>query len=145
VARSKTELAMMILALIGILLSLYATTLHYGGSSKLCDINSTFSCDTVNKSQYSELLGIPVAILGLIAYAIVLKAIFFRKRIQKALAFTDKDLNWYVLLFVAFMFLFQLWLTFAEIFLIKAYCIVCLGSQLVTLLLLILAWKMYRN
>lgn len=144
-ARPKAEVAMMILAVIGMLLSLYAITLHYGGDSKLCDINATFSCDTVNKSQYAVFLGIPVAVLGAIAYVIAAKALFFRRRIERFLDFTQKDLNWYLLILIGVMFLFQLYLTFAEVFLIRAYCIVCLGSQAVTLALLILAWRMYKN
>lgn len=138
-ARSKRETAMLIIAFIGVLLSIYAIPLHYAKSGSICDISDTINCDVVNKSQWSTLLGIPVAILGLTSYLVVFFAVLFRTRIQRWLAFTTRDFSQYYLLLVAVMFLFQLYLTVAEIFFIKAYCLVCLASQIATFLLLVLA------
>lgn len=48
------------------------------GDSSICSVNSTFDCDKVNTSSYSELFGIPVALYGLgfyfaVAYAAVMR------------------------------------------------------------------------
>jgi uncharacterized membrane protein len=55
-----------ILIAIGIVASVYLSIQHYKPlGDEPCDINDTFNCSIVNKSIYSEILGIPVATLGL--------------------------------------------------------------------------------
>src|SRR3989344_5283247 len=115
--------AFLITAFIGMLLSVYAIPLHFANDgSSLCDIGETLSCDKVNKSQWSTFVGVPVAFLGLIAYAVV-----------------------FLLVITVIMFAFQAYLTITEIFFIHAYCIVCLGSQACTIALVWLAWKEYNK
>ena len=58
-----------ILAVLGLLVSLYATNHHIevkmtGSSDAACNINETFSCDDIAKSEYSELFGTPIAVFG---------------------------------------------------------------------------------
>ncbi|MCB9796202.1 MAG: thioredoxin domain-containing protein [Alphaproteobacteria bacterium] len=48
--------------------SVYLTMSHYAaqsGAESVCNINETFNCDAVNTSAYSELFGVPIAVLGL--------------------------------------------------------------------------------
>lgn len=142
---SKHEQAMLGVALVGILLALYAIPLHYSSGGSICDINDTLNCDVVNKSQWSTLFGIPVAVLGFLSYLAVFFAVLFRKRIQRMLEFTENDFAQYLLFLTAVMFLFQLYLTFAEVFFIGAYCIVCLVSQVAVFLLFLLAFLYYRR
>ncbi len=52
-------------ALFGVLLSIYLTWNHYQTSS-FCDFSATISCAAVNSSIYSEMWGVPVALLGMI-------------------------------------------------------------------------------
>ena len=59
-----------LLAVIGIILSLYATFHHIdvknsGVTDAACNINQTFNCDDVANSKYSEILGFPMGILGI--------------------------------------------------------------------------------
>jgi len=49
---------------IGFLVSLYLGQQHFSTEPALCDAGDLFSCSTVNKSEYSELFGIPIAFLG---------------------------------------------------------------------------------
>ena len=54
-----------ILAVGGIVVSSVSLQHHYGTSkTKFCDIGNTFNCDIVNRSEYSSVLGIPVALIG---------------------------------------------------------------------------------
>jgi uncharacterized membrane protein len=133
--RNKRELLFLIISFVGVLLSLYAIPLHYADTSSLCDINDVLSCTNVNQSPWSTFVGIPVAILGLIAYIAVFFAMLFRKRIQRTLSFTSRDFSQYLLLVTGIMFGFQLYLTYTEAFLIGAYCVVCLLSQVCVFLL----------
>jgi uncharacterized membrane protein len=142
--RTRSEYAILAVALIGILLSVYAITLHYSpSSSSFCNISANVNCDKVNKSPWAVIFAIPVAILGLLAYLAVFLITLKRRAIKRWLAFSDKDYAEYFVLLAMVMFLFQLYLTFAEAFFIHAYCIVCLASQVCTIALAYLGWREY--
>lgn len=60
----------LILAVIGIGLSIYSTMHHLevkatGKTDAACNINDTFSCDEVALSKYSEIAGVPLGVFGL--------------------------------------------------------------------------------
>lgn len=52
-------------AAIGAAVAVYLTVVHYTHTSPIC---TTGGCEKVQRSSYAELAGIPVAVLGLIAY-----------------------------------------------------------------------------
>jgi uncharacterized membrane protein len=54
------------LALAGAGIAGYLTYVHYAHAQPLC---TTGGCEKVQASKYAELLGVPVAVLGLAAYA----------------------------------------------------------------------------
>jgi uncharacterized membrane protein len=138
-------MAIFVVAIIGMMLSAYAVTLHYSeGESKLCDINSTFNCNSVNKSPWAVFLGVPVAIWGFVAYAVVFLTLLKRRLLEHRLSFTAKDFWQYFLYIALFMLAFQAYLTLTEVVFIKALCIVCLASQACTIIIAWFAWKHYR-
>lgn len=61
-----------------VIVHLYLTKHHYdlkfglSGDKSLCNINATFNCDAVSASQYSQLFGIPMALLGALTNAYLL-------------------------------------------------------------------------
>ena len=57
---------LLIMAGLGILISLYLVHEHYTSTSSICDISMTFSCSRVNKSRFSVLFGVPVAFWGIL-------------------------------------------------------------------------------
>lgn len=134
--RSKAEKTIIWTAIFGVLVAAYALTLHYSGGESICNINERFDCDVVNKSKWAELFGMPVALLGMLTYALVAILALKRKSVQQLLDFTAKDFWQYVFILVVVMFAFQAYLTYVEIFFLKTYCIVCLISQVTVLLLL---------
>ena len=56
-------------ALVGAAIAAYLTYVHYSHTAPIC-VNS--GCETVQKSKYAELAGVPVALLGLIAYVAII-------------------------------------------------------------------------
>lgn len=45
---------------------------HYAKSkTAYCDFGATFNCDIVNRSQYSSILRVPVALIGMLGYAVL--------------------------------------------------------------------------
>jgi len=68
--KSQWILVSLVIALIGIGLSIYSTLHHLevkasGKTDAACNINDSFSCDEVALSQYSEISGVPLGIFGL--------------------------------------------------------------------------------
>jgi len=140
------EKTILVLALLGIFLSAYAVSLHYSPTkSRFCEINDVFSCDKVNKSPWSELFGIPVAVLGVLSYTAIFLFVLKRRTIERILFFSTKDFLQYLLFFFCVMLGFQIYLTLTEIFFIHAYCLVCIGSQTITLLLAIFGLRSYKQ
>jgi uncharacterized membrane protein len=57
-----------VLAAIGAAIAGYLTYVHYADVAPIC---TTGGCETVQKSSYAELGGVPVALLGLLAYVVL--------------------------------------------------------------------------
>jgi uncharacterized membrane protein len=57
--------AVAVLALAGAAVAGYLTWVRYSGATIAC---TTGGCETVQSSSYSELVGVPVALLGLLGY-----------------------------------------------------------------------------
>lgn len=115
----------------------YLLYVHYAPSaSSICNISDTLNCDIVNKSIYSKLFGIPVSLLGLLAYGGLF--IFSVRGLSKN---QDKWVPW-AFLFASFCLAFALYLTGIEAFVLKAYCVFCLAQQVLILLEWILLFKL---
>jgi uncharacterized membrane protein len=71
--RLRTAIA--VASLVGVAIAAYLTYVHYAHTSPIC---TTGGCETVQKSKYAELGGVPVALLGLIAYVVLFATAFLR-------------------------------------------------------------------
>ena len=65
----RLRIAIATAALVGAAISIYLTVVHYAHVSPIC---TSGGCEKVQQSSYAELAGIPVAVLGLVAYLAVL-------------------------------------------------------------------------
>jgi uncharacterized membrane protein len=121
------------LAILGLLVSVYMTIYKVTNNEAMC-IGSG-ACSAVNASRYSEVNGIPVALIGVGGYAAILALLFLEPRN----AFLQE--NGIMALFAVTLvgFLFTLYLIYAEIFFIKALCPFCLASQIVMTIIFILS------
>jgi uncharacterized membrane protein len=61
------------LAAAGLLISAYLTWAHFAGIEPVC-VAGSHGCQTVQASRYATVLSVPVAVLGLAAYAGLLLA-----------------------------------------------------------------------
>src|SRR5690554_5314703 len=52
------------LGLIGLATSVYLVKDHFEAQKSICDLGNHFSCSVVNRSSYSELFNVPVAVFG---------------------------------------------------------------------------------
>lgn len=116
-----------ILAMCGIAVSSVSLQHHFATSKTLfCDIGENFNCDIVNRSEYSTILGIPVALIGMLGYAALAGlATLYRERPE-----TPAMLLGGAVAGLAF----ALYLTYVEARVLGVYCILCLSSlSLITL------------
>jgi uncharacterized membrane protein len=127
-----------ILAVCGIAVSSVSLQHHYATSkTAYCDIGETFNCDIVNRSEYSSIFGIPVALIGMLGYAaLVGLATVYRERQQTpAMLFSAA---------VAGLAL-ALYLTYIEARVLGVWCILCLSSLALiaatTILAGVIWWK----
>jgi uncharacterized membrane protein len=105
------------LAVLGLAISAYLTWVHYAGIEPVC--SSISDCERVQSSDYAELAGIPVAVLGVVGYAALLVSLRGPVELTVLLA--------YIAL------VFSAYLTWAELFRIDAICQWCVASALVSL------------
>ncbi len=132
-------LAIAILALAGMIVSSISLQRHYAKSaSKFCDFSEKFSCDVVNRSEYSSLVGIPVAGIGVAGYgALLALATFYRSRVQTPIR---------LLLAALAGLAFALYLTYVEAYVLDTWCILCLSSlAMITLITLLAAVLQLRT
>jgi uncharacterized membrane protein len=108
-------------ALAGLAVSSVSLVHHYGREhTSYCDLGASFNCDLVNRSIYSSVLGIPVALIGVLGYL----AMFGLATVYRTKAETP------VMLLAASVagLGFALYLTYIEKFVLATWCILCLSS-----------------
>ncbi len=121
-----------VLSLVGLVLSAVSLQRHYAKSeTDFCDFTQKFNCDIVNRSEYSEIVGIPVAGIGVAGYA----ALFLLSTFWKSRSETPTRL---LVASIAGM-VFALYLTYVEAQKLKTWCILCLGSQGAIFLIMVLS------
>ena len=117
---------MLVLGVIGLGIAIYLTYVHYSGIKVLCTAGN--SCTKVQTSQWAELDGVPVALLGLIGYVGVVASLLAPDGEEARLATVGLTLIG---------FGFSAYLTYREKYSIHAYCEWCLSSAAILTLLLI--------
>jgi len=110
-----------VLALGGIAVSTVSLLRHYAKSeTQFCELGQKFNCDIVNRSEYSSIVGIPVAGIGIAGYA----ALFVLGSFQRDRVTTPNRL----LLASLAGLVFALYLTYVEAYVLETWCILCLIS-----------------
>jgi uncharacterized membrane protein len=133
-ADRRLQIAVIVLCLLGIADAGYLTYVHYSGIKVAC--LSSGGCETVQASQWAKLAGIPVALLGLIGYISILLSLLVPGELGRAATFAIALIG----------FGFSMYLTYREVFTIKAICQWCVGSAvLMTALTIITAWRFLRT
>jgi uncharacterized membrane protein len=104
-------------ALAGIGIAAYLTWVHYDEGALVCVAGG--GCETVQQSSYAEIAGLPVALLGLVSYAIVLGLIVWDTPYARLGAAS-----------LAFIGLaFSVYLLVLQLFVIDAVCVWCLAND----------------
>jgi uncharacterized membrane protein len=89
-------------AMVSVGIAAYLVQAHYGGGSVVC---STGGCETVQKSVYAEIFGVPVALLGLLGSAAILATLLREGRAWRA---AGLGLGFSALVFAVYLVIVQL-------------------------------------
>jgi len=128
----RLRIVLIVLASIGIALAGYLTYLHYSGGEVPCSIKGN-PCSQVQKSKYSELAGIPVALIGLLGYIAILGSLLVRENETSRFVTAGLTVGG---------FGFSAYLTFREVFTLEKICEWCVGSAiLMTIMMLLSLWR----
>jgi uncharacterized membrane protein len=117
---------------LGLLVSIYMTIFKLTNNAKMCI--GSHGCSIVNASGYSEVNGIPVAVVGVIGYLSILAVLYLETRNS----FLKENGGMVLFGLTLTGFLFTVWLIFVEVALIKAYCPFCITSQISMTIIFIL-------
>jgi uncharacterized membrane protein len=129
------RITMIALTLIGLGVASYLTYVHYSGIKPVCTAGE--SCLRVQTSTYSELAGVPVALLGLIGYLAIMVSL---------LAPESETMRFATVAFTVVGFGFSAYLTYRELFSIHAICEWCVSSAVIMTVLTCLAiWRFLRG
>lgn len=113
--------AIALVAVAGIAVSSVSLYEHFATSTtSFCNFSDAFNCDLVNRSAYSTVLGVPVALIGIVGYMLLAAlATVYRNQAQTP-----------VLLLLASVggLGFALYLAYVEKFVLGVWCFLCLTS-----------------
>jgi uncharacterized membrane protein len=118
-----------LVSFVGFLDASYLTIAHYTGVSLRCTVFN--GCEQVTTSKYSEILGIPVALLGVLYYlTILLTTLFYFDSRKDCL---PRYIAWATCAGMSA----SVWFVFLQVFIIKAICQYCMVSATTSTLLFI--------
>ena len=136
--RRRLMIVVAILAVCGVAVSSVSLQHHFANSkTSFCDIGQAFNCDIVNRSEYSTIFGIPVALIGMLGYAALAGlATVYRERRDTPAMLLGATLAGLA---------FALYLTYIEARVLGVYCILCLSSlsliSVTAILAAVIWWK----
>jgi uncharacterized membrane protein len=130
------RIMLIVLATIGLGWATYLTYVHYSGAVPVCSIKGN-PCAQVQKSVYSELAGIPVALIGAIGYLFILGTLLASDGERGRFATAALTLGG---------FGFSAYLTYREVFTLHKICEDCVASAVImTILMCLSIWRFLRG
>ena len=135
---SRLRVVVAVLAVCGIAVSSVSLEHHYATSkTAYCDIGEAFNCDLVNRSVYSSIFGIPVALIGMLGYAALagLATVYRKRPDAPAMLFGGAAAG----------LAFALYLTYIEGHVLGVWCILCLSSLALIATITVLAGVIWRG
>jgi uncharacterized membrane protein len=116
-----------VLALAGLAIAVYLTVTWYADAVPACVGGADTGCERVQTSDYADLAGVPVALLGAVGYGLILASL--------AVPGDAGRMSGLLLALVGFGF--TAYLTYLELFVLAAICQWCVASAVVMTALLI--------
>lgn len=109
-------------SIVGFFDAAYLTIQHYTQFTLPCTI--THGCDLVTKSEYSQIMGVPVALLGALYYLAIFLTVYIIIETKKT------EYLRFIAIATTFGFLFSAWFVYLQFFVINAICQYCMLSAI---------------
>ena len=137
--RSTILTAVLVLAALGLADAVYLAHAALANTALSCGIGGLDGCNTVAQSAYSRFFGIPLGVYGVAFYAICCAVAAFAYRVH------DRRLDLILAVLSVLGLLASLVFVYIQVELIKAICIYCLGSFVVSALLCLMTARFWRR
>lgn len=143
----------LLLSLVGVVLSGIMTYSHYNSTEGFCPVSADgeIPCDIVNKSIYAEIMGFPVAILGILGYlfiflfgTILKNKVLYSQKITVVQKYKHRLESIFVTVILLAIF-FTLWLNYVQFVLLKTLCLECEFSAITITMLFLLSLMVWRR
>ena len=118
------------MAVFGIAISGYLTWVHYQQTGLVCGLGD---CETVQASEYSEIAGVPIALLGMLMFGTVAGLVLLRSLRPSISDYASAAVVFVTLAGV----IYYAYLTWIELGVLEAICQWCVLSSLMALGILI--------
>jgi uncharacterized membrane protein len=120
VSASRLRALALLLTAAGLAVAGYLTWVHYEDISPVC-VGGGGACEKVQTSEYADLAGIPVAVIGLASYLAIGIALLLRFELATLFAAGVALIS----------FGFAVYLTYLELFVIDAICQWCVANAVI--------------
>jgi len=130
-----------LLSLFGIADATYLTIEHYRQVVPPCTVNRLLpiasDCGKVLRSSYSVVFGVPLALFGIIQYALLLTAIIL------LVVYKKKIFTYWIIMQSMAGAIFSLYFMYLQIVVLKSICIYCTLSALISFTIFFLIYKFF--
>lgn len=138
---SKTRTLLVVFALLGLVASTISSYVHYQlltepSYSSFCDVSTRVSCTEAYVSRYGSFMGVPVAVGGVIFFAI---AALLAGLAGRATSPARENAAGYVFALSTVGLAFALYLGWASYFVLKVFCILCAVTYVSVIALFIIS------
>ena len=138
---SRTRNLLLAFAVLGLAASSASTYVHYRlvtepAYASVCDINSTVSCTEAYLSRYGSFWGVPVAIGGVLYFALVLTLTALGARPTSA---SRENVPGYLFALSTVALAFVLYLAWASFFRLGAVCLLCVTTYVAVVAIFIIS------
>lgn len=123
-----------VFGIIGLLDTLYLVYHKISGTDVACPFFPKEWCRTVQYSPYSKTFGVPNAYAGVLMYAAIL--------VLTKLFVVGITPFWPIQAVVTIGFLFSLYFTYVQAFILKAFCTWCVISALNFIIMFVAVWSL---
>jgi uncharacterized membrane protein/protein-disulfide isomerase len=139
-APSPSFTGLFVAALVGLAFAGASTWVHYRilsdpFYSSFCDVNATFNCTEAYTSRFGSIGGVPVALIGIVYFAFIVALIAICRRSPTA----AQNVAGYVFALATLGLAGVLYLAYASFFVLKAVCLLCVGSYAAIIALFLLS------
>jgi len=127
----RTSNLILVFAILGLIDAIYLTMKYFSGEAVVCGIVE--GCDQVLNSNYSNIFGIPVSLIGVGYYAIV-SGLSFLYAVNKGFNILKT-----IIYITTVGFLASIYFVYLQLFVLEAICLYCMASAIISIALLVLS------